>query len=237
MGWSGKPGIPGLTELLNTVTELFGVAADIRLVATAAPRAAELESQLEREAARVGGRLTLVRPRYGKSSVDIVLAVEMMEAISVGARRLVLASADADLAPVIPALKRAGIHTAVMAPPETLPLRLSLAADEPLDMNDPDSLLEGLIRQGSGEEISHALKEEFARALREIVIIDPYVDVGTIRLLSRIERGVEVTVIGSKIGSAVRDEAGTLREYEWRIRLLRLPAQQMPHDRWFRIDE
>ncbi len=232
--WSPPRSVATLTDLVRAVRERFGAAADIRLVATEAPTSDT--AALRDEAMRVGAQLTLVPPERG-SSVDVVLAIQIMEAIPDGVERLVFASLDRDLVAVIPALKRAGIYTILLSPPDHVPLQLALAADELIDMTELSYVAQGLISPGAATKATRAITEQFARATREIVIIDPYVGRETIRLLTWVPSTVDVTVIGSRIEADAAVEARTLRAHGRHIRVVRVPASAMSHDRWFRVDD
>jgi hypothetical protein len=224
-----------LAELVRAVRERFGAAADVRLVGTDAPTPDT--ATLRAEATRVGARLTLVPPKRGSSSVDVMLAVQVMEAIPDGVDRVVFASLDRDLVAVIPALKRAGIFTTLLTPPDHAPTQLALAADELVDMTTLTYVAEGLIGPGAATKATAAITDRFGGATRDIVIIDPYVDAGTIKLLLWVGPPVDVTVVGSRIRADARAEADTFRANGRRIRIVRVPRGLMPHDRWFRVDD
>ena len=231
--WRPPRSVVTLTDLVRAVRERFGAAADIRLVATDAQTSDT--AALRDEAQSAGAELTLV-PRDRGSSVDIVLAFQLMEAIPAGVERLVFASLDRDLVAAITALKRAGIYIILVSPPDHLPLDLALAADELIDMTELSYIAQGLIEPGAKTKATRAIAEQFARATDEVVIIDPYVGSGTIRLLAWVPATVEVTVIGSKIEAEATAEAATLRAHGRRLRVVKVPPQAMPHDRWFRVD-
>jgi NYN domain len=232
--WCPPRSVATLTDLVEAIRERFGAAADIRLVATETPTSDT--AALRDEATRVGAQLTMVPPGRG-SSVDVVLAVQVMEAIPDGVERLVFASLDHDLVAVIAALKRAGIYTILLSPPDHLPLQFALAADELIDMIELSYVAQGLIGPESKTRATRAITEQFGRATREIVIIDPYVGSGTIKLLAWVPSTVDITVVGSRIEDMAVVEARTLRAHGRRIRVVRVPARAMPHDRWFRIDD
>ena len=232
--WRPPRSVATLTDLVRAVRERFGAAADIRLVATETPTSDT--AALRDEATRVNAQLTLV-PQWRGSSVDVVLAVQVMEAIPDGVERLVFASLDRDLVAVIPALKRAGIYTILLSPPDKIPLQLALAADELIDITELSYVAQGLIGPGAKTRATRAITEQFGRATREIIIIDPYVGSGTIKLLAWVPSTVDVTVIGSRIGADAVVEAKTLRAHGRRIRVVRVPTSAMSHDRWFRVDD
>lgn len=211
MWWSSPRSAETLADLLRAIRERFGAVADIHIVATETSDSGT--ARLRDEAARVEAALTLVPAQRGGSTVDVVLAVQIMEAIPARAERVVLASLDRDLVAVMPALKRAGVYTILLSPPDHLPLALSLAADELIDMTELSYVAEGVISPGATAKATRAITEQFARATREIVIIDPYVGVGTIRLLAWVRPIADITVIGSRIDADVRQEAATLRAH------------------------
>jgi NYN domain len=167
----------------------------------------------------VGAQLTLVPPKRG-SQVDVVLAVQLMEAIPDGVERIVFASLDRDLVAVIPALKRAGIYTILLSPPDHVPLQLALAADELIDMTELSYVAEGLISPGAATKATRAITEQFARATTGIVIIDPYIGRETISLLVWVPSTVDVIVVGSRIEADAVAEAGKLRAHGRRIRVV-----------------
>lgn len=214
--WRPPRSVATLTELVRAVRERFGAAADVRLVGTDAPTPDT--ATLREEATRVGAQLTLVPPKRG-SSVDVMLAVQVMEAIPDGVERVVFASLDRDLVAVIPALKRAGIYTTLLTPPDHAPVQLALAADELVDMTALTYVAEGLISPGATTKATGAVTDQFGRATRDIAIIDPYVDAGTIKLLLWVPSTVDVTVVGSRITADARAEADTLRAHGRRIRI------------------
>src|SRR5262249_55515076 len=57
---------------------------------------------------------------------------------------------------------------------------------------------------GAATKAIGAVTDQFGRANRDIVIIGPYVDAGTIRLLLWVPSTVDVTVVGSRITARVR---------------------------------
>ena len=232
--WRPPRSVATLTELARAVRERFGAATDIRLVGTEAPTPDT--ATLRDEATRVGAQLTLVPLKRG-SSVDVIIAVQVMEAIPDGVERVVFASLDSDLVAVMPALKRAGIYTMVLTPPDHAPVQLALAADELIDMTELSYVAQGLISPGATTKATRAVTDQFGRATRDIVIIDPYVDAGTIKLLLWVPSTVDVTVVGNRVTADARAEADTLRAHGRRIRIVRVPRGLMSHDRWFRVDD
>jgi NYN domain len=232
--WHPPRSVATLTELVRSVRERFGAATDIRLVGTEAPTSDT--ATLRDAATRAGAQLTLVPPKRG-SSVDVMIAVQVMQAIPDGVERVVFASLDSDLVAVVAALRSAGIYTIVLSPPDHAPVQMALAADELIDMTELSYVAQGLISPGATTKVTRAVTEQFGRATRDIVIIDPYVDAGTIKLLVWVPSTVEVTVVGSRIAAEARAEADTLRAHGRRIRIIRVPRGLMSHDRWFRVDD
>lgn len=231
--WGPPRSVLTLTNLVRAVRERFGTAADIRVVATDRP--ASDMAALRDEATRSGAQLSLVPPKQS-SSVDVMLVVQAMEAISDETERVVFATLDRDILAVIPALKRAGIYTILLSPPDRVSLQLALGADELIDMTELTYVAEGLIGPGAAAKATRAVTEQFARASRDIAIIDPYVDVGTIKLLAWVSPAVDATVVGGRVSADARAEADILRAHGRRVRIVRVPASAMSHDRWFRVD-
>jgi hypothetical protein len=104
-------------------------------------------------------------------------------------------------------------------------------------MTELSYVAQGLISPGDATKATRALTEQFARATREVVVIDPYVGVGTVRLLAWVPSTVDVTVIGSKVEDEASDEARTLRASGRHIRIVKVATDAMSHDRWFRVDD
>jgi hypothetical protein len=206
--WRLPRSVATLTELVRAVRERFGAATDIRLVGTEAPTSDT--ATLRDEATRADAQLTLVPPKR-ESSVDVMITVQVMQAIPDGVDRVVFASLDSDLVAVVAALRDAGIYTIVLSPPDHAPVQMSLAADELIDMTELSYVAQGLISPGATTKVTSAVTEQFGRATRDIAIIDPYVDAGTIKLLLWVPSTVDVTVVGSRITGDARAEADTLR--------------------------
>jgi uncharacterized LabA/DUF88 family protein len=124
--WHPPRNVTSLSDLLRAIRERFGDAVDVRLVAT---EVSTSDAAALRDAAlRASAHLTLL-PRRRGSSVDVELALQVMQSVRNGVERLVLASLDRDLTAVIDAVKRAGVHTVVLSPPEHIPVTVGLAAD------------------------------------------------------------------------------------------------------------
>jgi hypothetical protein len=224
--------MPVLSDLLEGLRDRFGRDAAMLLVATQ-----QVDDQasvaLRKVADRLGADLTLVpRQRFG-SSVDVVLAVRAMEVLPT-VDRLVLASGDGDMVSVLEAANRAGVHSIVVSRAEHTAVALSLVADDLIDPADLRYVLEGLITPGDGDTAKRAVMSQFGRATREIVVIDPYIGSGTIRLLAWAAPDIRLVVVGTRIDEEAREEARLLRHSGRDIRLIH---QATVHDRWFRVDD
>ena len=224
-----------LGDLLNGLRDRFGEGASLRLIATEKP--GRHADRLAKAAAGAAARLTLVPQRGHASPVDVEIAVQAMEEVRDGAKRLVIASTDSGMVPIIEAAKRVGVHTTVVTPPERLPVALGVATDELVNRADLRYVAEGLILPGDAPQATRALTDHFGRATRDVVVVDRYVGTGTIRLLLWVDAPVRVTVIGSNIEREASEEAKELQAAGRKIRLIRVPDREMAHDRWFRIDE
>jgi hypothetical protein len=188
---------------------------------------------LRKVADHLGADLTLVpRQRFG-SSVDVVLAVRAMEVLPT-VDRLVLASGDGDMVSVLEAANRAGVHSIVVSRAEHTAVALSLVADDLIDPADLRYVLEGLITPGDGDTAKRAVMSQFGRATREIVVIDPYIGSGAIRLLAWAAPDIRLVVVGTRIDEEAREKARLLRHSGRDIRLIH---QATVHDRWFRVDD
>jgi hypothetical protein len=87
------------------------------------------------------------------------------------AQRLVLVSGDADLLPVLSAVRNAGLMTTLITTAEPTAARLTLAADERIDVRDlviPDIPLEDLVAPGGSEMVIRAIMERFKMAHRKL---------------------------------------------------------------------
>lgn len=231
--WFPPRNVATLTDLLRAIRERFGAGVDVRLVATDV--SASDTAALRDAAVKADAHLTLV-PRRGSPSVEDALAAQAMEGVSNGLERLVFASIDLIFSAVITALKRTHVYTVALAPPDRVPVAVRLAADELIDVTELTYVAQGLISPGDDTRAIRAIREQFARAGRQVAVIDRYVGARTIRLLQFVPPTVEVVVIGSKIDAAARDEARALRGSGRRIRVISVADVAMPHDRWFQVD-
>jgi hypothetical protein len=218
-----------LEDLIDALAERFGSEAHITLVATAT--STKIETTLHSMVGRSGAEVIAVEMKRGPV-VDVVMAVRAVEQLpTIG--RLVLVSGDSDFIPVVEAARRAGVQTTVVSAPGRTAVGLSLAADERIDAAELWIILEGLVAPGQGASATTAVMAQFRNARHEIVVIDPYIGEGTLRLLAWARPSARLILIGQRIEPAAIAEAKSIRGAK---RTISIRRHRDIHDRWFRVD-
>jgi uncharacterized LabA/DUF88 family protein len=225
---------PQLSEIVSALRERFRPMQTLVMFATAG--LGGRDNELRQLADSSNAELVLIsRQSAGKNAIDLQIAMRAMKEIQ-RVHHLVLVSGDAYFIPVLNEARHAGLTTTLITRAERTAAGLALAADERIDVRDfviPEAPLEGLVPPGGAKTATRAIMQRFKMAHREITIIDPYLDVETIRLLAWVEKPIRLTLVSMNIPEKALIEVQSLRQAGRTIRLIR---NRQAHDRWFVID-
>jgi NYN domain len=225
---------PQISEIVAAVRNRFDPLQSLAMFATAG--ASGRDRELWQLAQASNAQLMLIPTEVpGKSIIDIHITIRAMQE-SQRTRHLVLVSGDAAFVPVINAIRATGTKTTLITTAEHTAASLTLTADERIDVRDLVASvipLEGLVPPGGAEAATYAIMQRFKSADREIAIIDPYLDVETIRLLAWVRNSVMLTLVSLNIPVKALDEIRSLRKDGRTVQLVR---NRKVHDRWFLID-
>ncbi|MEV7099511.1 hypothetical protein AB0M80_42475 [Amycolatopsis sp. NPDC051045] len=151
--------------------------------------------------------------------------------------RLVVVTTDFAYAPLLRYARSCEVSTTLIAPATSRSYLLAREAGERIDYRQIDSPrpLRGLISPGETDGTMTALKEEFANARENIYVIDPYIDIDTVRLATWLQPDVDLVFISQRFYPGTFAEVAALKSVDVNAKLLKLP-QNLVHDRWLRLD-
>lgn len=162
-----------------------------------------------------------------------VALLELGHALIEVAERLILVSADGFFRPLLQAAEATGRPTVVVSPLALPQAALSVVASRVLSASEIVLPEVGLVAPGKGDEALFAVRTRFEVANSRIVVLDPYTNETTIRLMAVGARKARLILVAGRLSPEARTEARQVIEAGASFSVFQ---SRDLHDRWFAVD-